>query len=444
MSPAIKPLVDFLIIAPLKEERDAVLAHLESARRLPPDEQDIRVYYQADVVTQFAGGTTGSYRVIVTSPLDMGRVEAATATADAVRRWQPRYLLLVGIAGGDPDEVELGDVLIAEQFVDYELAKRTDEDAQPQSEKCFADPSHQALQNAVRRFNERTRYQTFRADPRLYSAAQHLVGWDATVRVARPDPGKPRMLTGVVISGDKVQATTDALKPYKADWPKLIGVEMEVAGVAAAAWEAASKPGVLMVRGVSDLADAKKDSARVKLWRSYACDVAAAFTVSFLQDGPVPLRPVEQTTAPHQAPKHPAPLEPTTAPSTQIQGAGNIVGIGAIGGTGHQIHVTVNQRTSAGGLAAEPQPLRTKLGPQPTTASLRRVLLQELRTYSDLDAFCLDYFPQVKRLFSAGLDTEPKRSLLLEKEDSENIWKRLQTTEPGACRRYAHLIEIEG
>lgn len=444
MSPAIKPLVDFLIIAPLKEERDAVLAHLESARRLPPDEQDIRVYYQADVVTQFAGGTTGSYRVIVTSPLGMGRVEAATATADAVRRWQPRYLLLVGIAGGDPDEVELGDVLIAEQFVDYELAKRTDEDAQPHSEKYFADPSHQALQNAVRRFNERMRYQTFRADPRLYSAAQHLVGWDATVRVARPDPGKPRMLTGVVISGDKVQATTDALKPYKADWPKLIGVEMEVAGVAAAAWEVASKPGVLMVRGVSDLADAKKDSARVKLWRSYACDVAAAFTVSFLQDGPVPLRPAEQTTAPHQAPKHPASLEPTTAASTQIHSAGNIVGIGAIGGTGHQIHVTVNQGTSAGGLVAEPQPLRTTLGPRPTTASLRRVLQQVLRTDSDLDAFCLDYFPQVKRLFSAGMDTEQKRSLLLEKEDSENIWKRLQTTEPGACRRYAHLIEIEG
>ena len=252
------------------------------------------------------------------------------------------------------------------------------------------------------------------------------------------------MLTGVVISGDKVQATTDALKPYKADWPKLIGVEMEVAGVAAAAWETASKPGVLMVRGVSDLADAKKDSARVKLWRLYACDVAAAFTVSFLRDGPVPLRPAEQTTAPQQAPKHPAPLEPTTASSTQIQGTGHIVGIGAIGGTGHQIHVTVNQGTSVGGLADEPQPLRTKLGPRPTTASLRKVLQEVLRTDSDLSAFCLDYFPQVKRLFSAGMDTEQKRSLLLEKEDSENIWKRLQTTEPGACRRYAHLIEIEG
>ena len=84
MSTATTSLVDFLIIAPLKEEREAVLAHLGNARRLPPDEQDVRVYYQADLATQLADGLAGSYRVIVTSPLGMGRVEAATATVDAL------------------------------------------------------------------------------------------------------------------------------------------------------------------------------------------------------------------------------------------------------------------------------------------------------------------------------------------------------------------------
>ena len=67
-----------------------------------------------------------------------------------------------------------------------------------------------------------------------------------------------------------------------------------------------------------------------------------------------------------------------------------------------------------------------------------------LRTDSDLNAFCLDYFPQVKRLFAAGMDTEQKRSLLLEKEDSARIWAELQTAEPKACRKYAHLIVMEG
>lgn len=458
MSTATISLVDFLIIVPLKEEREAVLAHLGNARRLPPDEQDVRVYYQTDLATQLADGQAGSYRVIVTSPLGMGRVEAATATADAIRRWQPRYVLLVGIAGGDPDEVGLGDVLIAEQFVDYELAKRTDEDTKPHPEQPPANPREYALHNSVRRVNERTRYQTFRADPRLYGAAQHLIGWEKAVREARPDAGMPSTHTGIVISGDKVQAATGALAPYKADWPKLIGVEMEAAGVAAAAWEAVSKPGVLMVRGVSDLADAKKGSSRVKKWRPYACDVAAAFAVSFLRDGPVPLRAPMQAAAPtNPAPQNQAPTQPTTTPSMQIRGAGNIVGIGAVGGTNHQIHVTINQGTSTPGPVVEPQPVRTTSGPVveptpvrttsgpwPTTASLRKVLQQVLRLDTDMDAFCLDYFPHVKRRFSDGMDTEKKRSLLLEKEDSARIWAELQTAEPTACRKYAHLIVMEG
>lgn len=444
MSTATPPLVDFLILAPLKEEREAVLAHLGNAQRLPPDEQDIRVYYQAEVATRLAGGTAGSYRVVVTSPLGMGRVEAATATADAIRRFQPRYVLLVGIAGGDPDEVALGDVLLAEQFVDYELAKRMDEEPRVQAQAPIADPGYAAVQDSVRRYVERTRYQTFRADPRLYGATQHVSGWETAVRVTRPDAGTPTTHTGVVISGDKVQAATDALAPYKADWPKLIGVEMEAAGVAAAAWEAASKPGVLMVRGVSDLADAKKGSARVKQWRPYACDVAAAFAISLLRDGPVPLRATGLATAsPQAAAQSQAPAQAAQAANAQIQGSGNLVGIGAIGGSGHQIHVTVNQGGGATGQASDPAPVRTTPGPWPTVASLRKVLQGVLRIDSDLDAFCLDYFPQVKRLFSSGMDTERKRSLLLEKEDAAHIWKCLQEAEPKACAKYAHLIVME-
>jgi hypothetical protein len=52
-----------------------------------------------------------------------------------------------------------------------------------------------------------------------------------------------------------------------------------------------------MVRGVSDLADQKKDSAEVKAWRKYACDIAAVYTIALLQSGPVPFgkKKIEKT-----------------------------------------------------------------------------------------------------------------------------------------------------
>ena len=68
-------------------------------------------------------------------------------------------------------------------------------------------------------------------------------------------------------------------------------VEMEAGGAALACFDAPQpRPDFFMVRGVSDLADAKKDCARVKAWRCYACDVAAAFTIGLLQSGPVVFR----------------------------------------------------------------------------------------------------------------------------------------------------------
>lgn len=294
MSELVRTAVDFLLLAPLNEEREALLAHLPGAQRLQPDEQDVRFYYQADVSTEFPGGARGTYRVIVTSPLGMGRVEAATATSDAIRRWQPRYVILCGIAGGDPENVELGDVLVAEQLADYEQQKITTDGA-------------------------RVRYQSYRSDPRLYGAAQHLLGWEAAVEKPRPSPGRPRCHFGVVISGDKVQAAKDALKPYRSDWPKLIGVEMEAGGVAAAAWQAPSKPGVLMVRGVSDLADEKKGSGRVKKWRPYACEVAAAYTVALLRSGSVPLT----------RPKSIEPITIITSPP-KSEAAGHMRGISVV------------------------------------------------------------------------------------------------------------------
>jgi len=264
------PPVDVVIITPLEEERDAVLAKLARYRQLPPTQDDIRVYFAADLPVTFPDGATATYQVVVMPLLNMGRVEAANATGDAIRRWRPRYVWLVGIAGGLAKAgVALGDVLIADQIADYELQKLT-----PQATSI--------------------RWQVHRVDPRLLGAARNLRGdgWLQLVTSARPDAGTPRRHIGPVCTGDKVIANS-LLDDYRDIWEKLIGVEMEAGGTASAAFQAANHPGFFMVRGVSDLADAAKDSGEVQQWRAYACDVAAAYAIGLLQSGPIPLAVAE-------------------------------------------------------------------------------------------------------------------------------------------------------
>lgn len=261
--------VDFVIITPLAEERDAVLARLPGHQKLPPSPDDIRVYYAATISAVFADGTSTDFSVIVAPLANMGHTEAANATGDAIRRWQPRYVLLVGIAGGITSAgVKLGDVLLSDQVADYELAKVTNTGPE-------------------------IRWQVHRVDQRLLIAAQNFDGGNFHLTAcSRPDSQRPQVHFGPICTGNKVIADQSLAQQLQDVWKKLIGVEMEAGGVANAASQSARQPGFFMIRGVSDLADSNKDSAEVRQWRPYACEIAAAWAIEFLKSGPVPVASV--------------------------------------------------------------------------------------------------------------------------------------------------------
>lgn len=269
------PSVDFVIITPLEDERDAILSHLQDVcgyQKLAPSTEDIRVYYLSEIpVTALADRSTGKYRVIVTSPSKMGRKAATAVTGDVIRRWKPRFILLVGIAGGIAARgVNLGDVLAPEQIADYELQK-------------------------IQTGNPEIRYEGYPTDHQMLVAVQNFDGeWTKSIKAKRPGEGLPKLhyKGGVVASGDKVVDDPTVLAKYQEDWPKLFGVEMEAGGVAEAILEAAEHPGFFMIRGVSDFADGKKDSEEVSRWRAYAYDVAAAYAIALLRSGPVSIIPL--------------------------------------------------------------------------------------------------------------------------------------------------------
>lgn len=258
---------DFLLVTALREEHDCLLRGLPGNRKLPPAEDDIATCYQVDLpVVSPDQNFTGVYRTIIMPLMAMGRVKAATATANAISRWHPRYIILIGIAGGIAAQgVRIGDVLISDKIVDYELQKITTEGPE-------------------------IRYDVHQADPRLLNACQNYTveNWSELVQTRRPARGKPTLYVGPIASGDKVVSFAVALTRYRTAWPKLIGVEMEAAGVATAAFQSSNQPGFFMIRCVSDLADENKNSAQTKRWRTYACDVAASYAIALLRSGPVP------------------------------------------------------------------------------------------------------------------------------------------------------------
>jgi hypothetical protein len=92
--------------------------------------------------------------------------------------------------------------------------------------------------------------------------------------------------------------------------------------------------------------------------------------------------------------------------------------------------------------SAEPAPTKLPVaaGKTPTTFSLRKLIGAVLKTSTDLDAFCIDHFPEVFRRFSSGMERPTKEGILLEAVDAEEILAALKLHDPAKLDKHQHLL----
>ena len=195
--------------------------------------------------------------------LEIGNIEAAASATTLLKRWKPKYVLMVGIAAGiAKNGVRIGDVIVASSVYYYEPGKRKEG-------------------------GEERRPRTFVVDRVLYGKALNYEAaeWKDNINVA--PPGKrtgfvPKAHFGPIASGEMVIADERTIGQLLSEVSKLVGVAMEGAGVAQSAEN--NQCGFLEIRGASDLGDRKKKDSK---WRPFAAHAAAAFAIGFLKSKPV-------------------------------------------------------------------------------------------------------------------------------------------------------------
>ena len=256
--------IDFVVLFGLLKELDAFL-------RLLPDYKTEETgnfrFHRAEISLE--GGQR--YRLIAFALREMGNYQAAAATTRAIDVWNPRFILLGGIAGAvKRADYQLGDMIMADAIVGYEPGKQED------------DGLHRRLK-------------ILRPAGELIDAARKLKpeDWALRAREKRPDGSDrtiPKVHFGAVVSGEKVIASKawfdDLAKDVDAagEATKIAGVEMEAYGTALAAFNSVTAPGMLMAKAICDWADATKNDG----WQAYAAAVSAAFLVALLRRRPVP------------------------------------------------------------------------------------------------------------------------------------------------------------
>jgi nucleoside phosphorylase len=236
----------------------------------------------------------GERTVLIARCLEQGQVAAQQCANDLIGDANPRWLLLVGIAGGFPStDYTLGDVLLANRYHDFSVTATLPDGRVEVAEK--GGRVHQKVEQLLTTLPSGTAKDCLgnwngpamipMSKPRLEVptdiSAPAFYGSDDWKRKVKegleanfpPDqtPRDPLYRVESLVTGNTLVKDPALVLKWKEVARQSAHVEMELGGVYEAA-HAKDKP-LLSIRGLSDVVGFKRSS----LWTEYACLTAAAF-----------------------------------------------------------------------------------------------------------------------------------------------------------------------
>lgn len=289
--------VDVGIITIRVDEFEAVLARYGKHRHVEGFEAN---YFVADVVDAQDRGRI----VAIARSTEQGQGPAQALASAMITELNPAWLLVVGIAGGLPDaEYSLGDVLLSLRMNDFSVTAHLE--GKPPTFQDMGGPAAfevQKLLSTIVGVQELANWndELVAANPPLDIPTLNgdelygTVDWKQSVIDSLNQnfpPGcptrKPKFHPAVMITSNTLVKGTELAMQWKQSARSAAGVEMELGGVARAAYSKNKGTNVLAIRGLSDIVGYKRSPA----WTGFACGTAAAFCEALVRSGLIGLPP---------------------------------------------------------------------------------------------------------------------------------------------------------
>jgi nucleoside phosphorylase len=290
--------IDFGIITIREDEFRAALAVFQPKEI----ESGARQYNIATLETH----SGASYRIGIVRGVEPGTGEAQEVARDLIEDLNPRWIIVLGIAGGvENDDFTLGDVIVSTRIQDFSVeAVLAGGDREfslgggPIDRKASTVIANlPAIEAVLGPWNSDQNIGVPR--PAVsYEDTSKYTGpddpWNTRVRESLERGFKtgrqPLVTTGEIASSDRLVKDPELLQIWLRATRKIVAIEMESAGVYRAARD---KVPAFAVRGISDIVGFQRDESMTK----YACRTAAAFCLAFLRTGPLPMSAVPTSSA---------------------------------------------------------------------------------------------------------------------------------------------------
>jgi len=283
--------IDVAIVTVREDENHAVLDKLGKWTIEPPEPSTkIRTFARGTLLN--SSGRACSIAVIRTP--EQGPIAAYDTTRDLIEDVDPKWIVVVGIAGAIPErEFTLGDVVIGTRLHDFIVGAYL-EGVPPE----FTDqggPMKKDVQDliallpALRLQLARWTTEIGMARPPVNLSDKKLYGSPEWKRVTKSTleyhfgrsatRSAPTVTARAIASSGLLIKSTSLVSQWRKSARDLIAVEMELAGIYAAAHRSQKEYPVLAIRGISDIIGYKRDAE----WTEYACKTAATLCFSLLK-----------------------------------------------------------------------------------------------------------------------------------------------------------------
>lgn len=286
----IKGTVDFALITIREDEFEAVLKFFPPTGVVTKE----RTYSICD----FKGQNQHAYRAALLRCFEQGHSSAQSATSDVIHDLDPKWIVLVGIAGAVPEyEFSLGDVVVATRMFDFSLSAALSDGRQEVALR--AEPSQKIIQDLIshlpalkQKLGDWNSCETLGMGiPEVEINEQSIVVKDGGYRKKLQDSlehrfknsenkdRRPLVAACPIASGNMLVKDSEVINNWMDQARDLKAIEMELPGVFEAARRRVGSKPVLAIRGISDVVGFKRDPK----WTSFACTTAASLARSLLE-----------------------------------------------------------------------------------------------------------------------------------------------------------------
>jgi nucleoside phosphorylase len=261
----LKQVIEIGIITATPDEFQSIKSLLIDVEKIEIENDDSITYYNGVLSNE-----SKSFKIIIPYPLEMGIPSVVNATTKVISNFHPKYLFMVGIAAGNKNVNNIGDILIAEKSINYNEVVEIEKKDKTTMKKFMqnSDSINKYFKTLLSQFSNSTLIKEIQDDyPKKAKIEQKL---------------KCKM--GMLVTGNSLVRSQTKVDEINQSYHNVVGLDMETNGFyfSAAHTLKMGVPYFVSLKSVSDFGDNSSHKLTSDERRHYALYTSANALKQFI------------------------------------------------------------------------------------------------------------------------------------------------------------------